>query len=89
MHKVTFSEIFVGGYYTAVLNDITLTTTDVAPYPNWYKQKIPVKIIGEYPLYYVCEVQEHFNPNHGLAPSSPYRVTIDKVWIKNSIMDLY
>ena len=76
-------KIFEGGYYNVMLMDNFLSTTDVAPYPNWYKQQIPVKIVKEYPSFYLVDVEKHFNPNHGINDSSPYRVTIDKVFIKN------
>ena len=40
--------------------------------------KVPVKILAEYPQYYLAEVVPHINRIHAFGTSIPYRVTIEK-----------
>lgn len=82
-------DIFEGGYYDVELRDMFLSTTDVAPYPNWYKKRIPIKVVKDCDLFYLVEVQKHFNPEHGIADSKPYTVTIDKVSVTNGTFIFY
>lgn len=81
----------VGCVYTARLNaERSYSTGNTAPYPAWYHQDIPVKIVEEHPNFYVVEVQDHLN-SACIFPTvkfQPYRVTIDKWMLKTGEFEL-
>ena len=57
-----------------------------APYANWHGQAMPVKVIAEYPNYFVVEVQPHLNTNRcAFGESNKYTVTLDKWDLRNGV----
>lgn len=82
--------LMVGGTYKVMLTDWSLSTTDVAPYPNWLKVKVPITVLEEYPTYYVVMAESHNNPTlDTFSVSKPYRVTIDKFALNSGIFKVY
>ena len=69
--------MLVGQTVKATLKDESLK----GAYP-WEGATVPVKIIGEYPKFFVGTVLPHRNPN-GYGESKPYNITIDKHDIKS------
>lgn len=70
-----------------LISERGLSSGNTAPYPMWYGEAIPVKVIAEYPNFYVVEVQEHTN-SHTIFPNNPftpYKVTIDKFDLERNV----
>lgn len=42
---------------------------------------VPMRILRDYPRYYLCEVKPHRNPYLSWGPSRPYKVCLDKLAI--------
>ena len=82
------TKLFVGNTVNVIMNDNNLTTTDVAPYPSWYKLKVPITIIEEYPMYYVARTEPHYNKRLKTQSKGNYNITIDKVWLKNGTVKI-
>lgn len=53
------------------------------PFHGWRNEWIPLEIVEEYPMFYVCDVLPHVNPinkRQGFKTlSKPYRTTIHKL----------
>ena len=83
-------KLLVGNTYKVMLMDWSLSKTDVAPYPNWLKVKVPITVLEEYPTYYVVMVESHNNPTlDTVAKSNPYRVTIDKFALNSGTFKVF
>ena len=43
---------------------------------------LPIKVVAEYPRFFVAEVLPHYNPKGNWGMSRPYKVTLDKFGIR-------
>ena len=73
---MTSNEILVGQELEVVFNDPPSKLADLIK-GVW----LPVKIVAEYPRFFVAEVLPHYNPNGNWGMSKPYKVTLDKFGI--------
>jgi hypothetical protein len=70
----------IGHVYAArVHGQQKFSTSAGSPYPDWDETDIPVKIIGDYGMWWLVDVLPH-TPAHPVfgSPSKPYTVSIDK-----------
>lgn len=73
--KLTEKDLFVGGRYLANFRGSFCTELLERVF-------IPIKILAEYPRFFVVEVTPHRNPIRSWGMSTPYRMTIDKFNLK-------
>lgn len=58
-----------------------------SPYP-WGDNRVPLKILKDYGLWILCEVQPYDHWPYKLATATPYRVTVDKIEIYNETLSI-
>ena len=83
-------KIQIGRTYLARVHSTQkFCTSGGSPYPDWDDTDIPVKIIGDYGMWWLVDVLPH-TPAHPVfgGQSKPYTVTIDKLDVISGMITL-
>ena len=84
------SNIRVGGEYMARIHGQHKFSCsgNTAPYPDWGEIAVPVRILGDYGMWWLVDVLKHRAAHPMFGDSEPYKVTIDKLDVIMGIFTL-